>query len=94
MKKQLLCCLAVYFGTDSNSSTQSFNEERPGSEFCKLSMVHTNYFVYASVDEAKAGIKENSTNFMNPLKRSVKLTGKTCRCNESTDFYQTINDKG
>ena len=56
--------------------------------------MHTNYFAYASADEAKAGIKENSKNFMtlNGLWKFNWVRNADAR---PTDFFQTnFNDKG
>lgn len=56
--------------------------------------MHTNYFAYASADEAKAGSKEDSQNFMtlNGLWKFNWVRNADAR---PTNFYQTsFNDKG
>ena len=64
MKKQLLSCCLAALGLTAIQA-QSFNEWKdPEVNSVNRSAMHTNYFAYASADEAKAGIKENSTNFM------------------------------
>ena len=85
MKKQLLSCCLAALGLTAIQA-QSFNEWKdPEVNSVNRSAMHTNYFAYASADEAKAGIKENSTNFMT-LNRSVEIQlGKTCRC--TTDRF-------
>lgn len=80
MKKQLLSCCLAALGLTAIQA-QSFNEWKdPEVNSVNRSAMHTNYFAYASADEAKAGIKENSTNFMT-LNGEVEIQlGKTCRC--------------
>ncbi len=64
MKKQLLSCCLAALGLTAIQA-QSFNEWKdPEVNSVNRSAMHTNYFAFASADEAKAGIKENSTNFM------------------------------
>ena len=64
MKKQLLSCCLAALGLTAIQA-QSFNEWKdPEVNSVNRSAMHTNYFAYASADEAKAGIKENSANFM------------------------------
>ena len=61
MKKQLLsCCFGCTRTNNSHPSTKTFNEWKdPEVNSVNRSTMHTNYFAYASADEAKAGIKEN-----------------------------------
>ena len=69
MKKQLLSCCLAALGLTAIQA-QSFNEWKdPEVNSVNRSAMHTNYFAYASADEAKAGIKENSANF----KRSLEI---------------------
>ena len=74
---------------------QNFNEWKdPEVNSVNRSTMHTNYFAYASADEAKAGIKENSKNFMtlNGLWKFNWVRNADAR---PTDFFQTnFNDKG
>ena len=74
---------------------QSFNEWKdPEVNSANRSAMHTNYFAFASADEAKAGIKENSANFMT-LNGLWKFNWVRHADARPTDFYQTnFNDKG
>ena len=94
MKKQLLsCCLALALTTAIQA--QNFNEWKdPEVNSVNRSAMHTNYFAYASADEAKAGSKEDSQNFMtlNGLWKFNWVRNADAR---PTNFYQTsFNDKG
>ena len=56
MKKQLLSCCLAALGLTAIQA-QSFNEWKdPEVNSVNRSAMHTNYFAYASADEAKAGI--------------------------------------
>ena len=58
MKKQLLSCCLAALGLTAIQA-QSFNEWKdPEVNSANRSAMHTNYFAFASADEAKAGIKE------------------------------------
>lgn len=94
MKKQLLSCCLAALGLTAIQA-QSFNEWKdPEVNSVNRSAMHTNYFAYASADEAKAGIKENSTNFMT-LNGPWKFNWVRHADARPTDFYQTnFNDKG
>ena len=94
MKKQLLSCCLAALGLTAIQA-QSFNEwKNPEVNSVNRSAMHTNYFAYASADEAKAGIKENSTNFMT-LNGPWKFNWVRHADARPTDFYQTnFNDKG
>ena len=94
MKKQLLSCCLAALGLTAIQA-QSFNEWKdPEVNSANRSAMHTNYFAYASADEAKAGIKENSTNFMT-LNGPWKFNWVRHADARPTDFYQTnFNDKG
>ena len=60
MKKQLLFCCLATLGLNAMQA-QNFNEWKdPEVNSVNRSTMHTNYFAYASADEAKAGIKENT----------------------------------
>ena len=94
MKKQLLFCCLATLGLNAMQA-QNFNEWKdPEVNSVNRSTMHTNYFAYASADEAKAGIKENSKNFMtlNGLWKFNWVRNADAR---PTDFFQTnFNDKG
>ena len=94
MKKQLLSCCLAALGLTAIQA-QSFNEWKdPEVNSVNRSAMHTNYFAFASADEAKAGIKENSTNFMT-LNGLWKFNWVRHADARPTDFYQTnFNDKG
>ena len=94
MKKQLLSCCLAALGLTAIQA-QSFNEWKdPEVNSVNRSAMHTNYFAYASAEEAKAGIKENSTNFMT-LNGPWKFNWVRHADARPTDFYQTnFNDKG
>ena len=80
MKKQLLSCCLAALGLTAAIQAQSFNEWKdPEVNSVNRSAMHTNYFAYASADEAKAGSKEDSAEFHDP-ERSLEIQlGKTCR---------------
>ena len=94
MKKQLLFCCLATLGLNAMQA-QNFNEWKdPEVNSVNRSTMHTNYFAYASADEAKAGIKENSKNFMT-LNGLWKFNWVRHADARPTDFYQTnFNDKG
>lgn len=94
MKKQLLSCCLAALGLTAIQA-QSFNEWKdPEVNSANRSAMHTNYFAFASADEAKAGIKENSANFMT-LNGLWKFNWVRHADARPTDFYQTnFNDKG
>ena len=72
MKKQLLSCCLAALGLTTAIQAQNFNEWKdPEVNSVNRSTMHTNYFAYASADEAKAGIKENSKNCV--IYQSLKL---------------------
>ena len=74
MKKQLLSCCLAALGLTAIQA-QSFNEWKdPEVNSVNRSVMHTNYFAYASADEAKAGIKEKSiiTEFDGKRIRSIE----------------------
>ena len=95
MKKQLLSCCLAALGLTTAIQAQNFNEWKdPEVNSVNRSAMHTNYFAYASADEAKAGSKEDSKNFMtlNGLWKFNWVRNADAR---PTDFYQTsFNDKG
>ena len=95
MKKQLLSCCLVALGLTTAIQAQNFNEWKdPEVNSVNRSAMHTNYFAYASADEAKVGSKEDSKNFMtlNGLWKFNWVRNADAR---PTDFYQTsFNDKG
>ena len=95
MKKQLLSCCLAALGLTTAIQAQNFNEWKdPEVNSVNRSAMHTNYFAYASADEAKAGSKEDSQNFMtlNGLWKFNWVRNADAR---PTNFYQTsFNDKG
>ena len=95
MKKQLLSCCLAALGLTTAIQAQNFNEWKdPEVNSVNRSVMHTNYFAYASADEAKAGSKEDSQNFMtlNGLWKFNWVRNADAR---PTNFYQTsFNDKG
>lgn len=94
MKKQLLFCCLAALGWAAIQA-QTFNEWRdPEVNSVNRSDMHTHYFAYASADEAKAGVKEHSTNFMT-LNGFWKFNRVRHADARPTDFYQVnFNDKG
>ena len=94
MKKQLLTCCLITLGL-TGIQAQNFKEwQDPEVNSTNRAPMHTNYFAYASADEANAGIKENSRNFMtlNGLWKFNWVRDAEAR---PTDFFQTsFNDKG
>ena len=94
MKKQLLFCCLATLGLNAMQA-QNFNEWKdPEVNSVNRSAMHTNYFAFASADEAKAGSKEDSQNFMtlNGLWKFNWVRNADAR---PTNFYQTsFNDKG
>ena len=93
MRKQLLTCCLTMLGL---SALQAQNNEWQNSEVNSVNRapMHTNYFAYASAEEAAKGIKENSTNFMT-LNGTWKFNWVKDAESRPTDFYQTnFNDKG
>ena len=54
MKKQLLSCCLAALGLTTAIQAQNFNEWKdPEVNSVNRSAMHTNYFAYASADEAK-----------------------------------------
>lgn len=94
MKKQLLSCCLLALGC-SALQAQSFKEwQDPNINAVNRSPMHTNYFAYASPEEAQAGIKENSSNFMT-LNGMWKFNWVKDADARPTDFFRTdFNDKG
>ena len=71
MKKQLLFCFLAALGLTAIQA-QNFSEWKdPEINAVNRSAMHTNYFAYVSADEAQAGIKENSKNFMTLIKAGM-----------------------
>ena len=92
MKKQLLSCCLLALGC-SALQAQSFKEwQDPNINAVNRSPMHTNYFAYASPEEAQAGIKENSSNFMT-LNGMWKFNWVKDADARPTDFFRTnFND--
>ena len=71
MKKQLLSCCLAALGLTAIQA-QSFNEWKdPEVNSVNRSAMHTNYFAFASADEAKAGIKAVSYTHLDVYKRQI-----------------------
>lgn len=92
MKRQLLtCCLAV---CGLAAMAQHDEWKNPEVNAVNRAPMHTNYFAYASADEASKGIKESSSNFMT-LNGTWKFNWVKNAEARPTDFYRTdFNDKG
>lgn len=93
MKKQLLTCCLVLLGL-ATSQAQNNEWRDPEVNSVNRAPMHTNYFAYASADEASKGIKESSENFMT-LNGTWKFNWVRNAEARPTDFYQiSFNDKG
>ncbi len=93
MKKQLLTCCLTMLGL---AALQAQNNEWKNPEVNSVNRapMHTNYFAYTSADEAQAGAKESSKNFMS-LNGTWKFNWVRNAEARPTDFYRTdFNDKG
>ena len=94
MKKQILSFCFAAIGAASIQA-QTFNEWKdPAINAVNRADMHTNYFAYASPEEAQKGIKEKSQNFMtlNGLWKFNWVRNADAR---PTDFFRTdFNDKG
>lgn len=93
MKKQLFtCCLALLGLATSQAQNNEWRDPEVNS--VNRAPMHTNYFAYASADEATKVIKESSENFMT-LNGTWKFNWVRNAEARPTDFYQTsFNDKG
>lgn len=93
MKKQLFTCCLTLLGL-ATSQAQNNEWRDPEVNSVNRAPMHTNYFAYASADEATKGIKESSENFMT-LNGTWKFNWVRNAEARPTDFYQTsFNDKG
>ena len=94
MKRQLLiCCLAAIGLTSVQAQTFKEWQDSEANSTNRAAM-HTNYFAYATADEAQTGKKENSKNFMT-LNGLWKFNWVRDADARPTDFFQTnFNDKG
>ncbi|NCC10136.1 MAG: DUF4981 domain-containing protein [Bacteroidia bacterium] len=94
MKKQLLlCCFTAVFGF-SGLKAQHQEWQDAGTNAVNRAPMHTNYFAYASAEEAAQGVKEVSTRFMT-LNGSWKFNWVKDADARPTDFFRTtFNDKG
>lgn len=92
-KKLATYCLAALSLTAMQA--QTFNEWKdPEVNAVNRSPMHTNYFAYATPDEAKTEVKEDSKNFMT-LNGTWKFNWVKDADSRPTDFFQTnFNDKG
>lgn len=94
MKKQLLlCCFAAVFGF---SGLKAQHQEWQDAETNAINRapMHTNYFAYASTEEAAKETKEASTRFMT-LNGTWKFNWVRDADARPTDFFRTaFNDKG
>ena len=77
------------------AGAQSFQEWRdPAVNAVNRAPMHTSYFAYESVDAAKLGVKEHSSNFMS-LNGTWKFFWVKDADARPTDFWKTgFNDKG
>lgn len=93
MKKQILFYIAIWGWIAIQA--QDFGEwKNPEVNSVNRSAMHTDYFAYASVDEARTGIKEHSKNFMS-LNGLWKFNWVRNADERPTDFFHTnFNDKG
>ena len=94
MKKQLFsCCLAV-LGL-ATTQAQTFNEWKDSEvNAVNRAAMHANYFAYASAEEARTGIKEQSDNFMT-LNGTWKFNWVRNADERPTDFFRTgFDDRG
>lgn len=93
MKKQILFYIAIWGWIAIQA--QDFSEwKNPEVNSVNRSAMHTDYFAYASVDEARTGIKEHSKNFMS-LNGLWKFNWVRNADERPTDFFHTnFNDKG
>lgn len=92
-KKLATYCLAALSLTAVQA--QNFNEWKdPEVNAVNRSPMHANYFAYASANEAKTEVKEDSKNFMT-LNGTWKFNWVKDADSRPTDFFQTnFNDKG
>ena len=94
MKKIVFISYLMTFSI-SFLQAQSFNEWKdPNVNAVNRSAMHADYFAYASADEARAAVKEKSTNFMT-LNGTWKFNWVRNADQSPTDFFRTdFNDKG
>lgn len=92
MKRQLLTCLLALGGLTATAQQDEW--KNPEVNAVNRAPMHTNYFAYASADEASKGLKESSSNFMS-LNGTWKFNWVKDADARPTDFYRTdFNDKG
>lgn len=93
MKRQLLTCSLLLLGLGAMQA-QTSEWKDPQVNSVNRAPMHTNYFAYASADEANTANKESSTNFMT-LNGIWKFNWVKDAEARPTDFYRTdFNDKG
>lgn len=92
MKRQLLTCLLALGGLTATAQHDEW--KNPEVNAINRAPMHTNYFAYASADEASKGLKESSSNFMS-LNGTWKFNWVKNADARPMDFYRTdFNDKG
>lgn len=92
MKRQLLTCCFIFCGLAAMAQHDEWKNSEANA--VNRAPMHTNYFAYASADEAAKSVKESSTNFMT-LNGTWKFNWVKNADARPTDFYRTdFNDKG
>lgn len=92
MKRQLLTCVLALGSLTAIAQHEEW--KTPEVNAVNRAPMHTNYFAYASADEASKGVKEASSNFMT-LNGTWKFNWVKDADARPTDFYRTdFNDKG
>lgn len=92
MKRQLLTCVLALGSLTAMAQHEEW--KNPEVNAINRAPMHTNYFAYASADEASKGVKEVSSNFMT-LNGTWKFNWVKDADARPTDFYRTdFNDKG
>lgn len=91
MKRQLLTCVLALGSLTAIAQHEEW--KNPEVNAVNRAPMHTNYFAYASADEASKGLKEGSSNFMT-LNGTWKFNWVKNADARPTDFYRTdFNDK-
>lgn len=92
MKKQLLTCCLTLCGLAAMAQHDEW--KNPEVNAVNRAPMHTNYFAYASAQEAAKGAKQASANYMT-LNGTWKFNWVKNADARPTDFYRTdFNDKG
>ena len=92
MKRQLLTCCLTLCGLAAMAQHDEW--KNPEVNAVNRAPMHTNYFAYATADEAAKGAKQSSANYMT-LNGTWKFNWVKNADARPTDFYRTdFNDKG